>query len=505
MAGAHRIERLAEWAAGLTVDDVPPRVLETARAQRRAVLAGVAASASDAASQRVAAGTPDPLTRAVARSIALDFDDYLCFAHTGHSAVLVALAEGARAGADGTDQLLAQVAANEVAGRLGGACLLGPLNGQLWSFVHAAGAAVAAGRLLGLDARRLAHALALALWQAPHPTVPGFMAPDSKLLTAAEPAGMGVRAAALAACGVTGPLDLLDHPDGFLAVFAAAPLPGMLEGLGEAWATDTLSIKPYPGCAYVDTTVDALGQLGALDPDAVASITVDAGILTCGMDALSSRYGGLARPPTPVTVTFSIPWTVAVAVVAGRLTPYEVNEEWLAKHADQLRDVASRVRLRHDPALTERTGRAFAGLVPLAAVARDAGAAGLARAARLNRRHAPTVAGPRAAARDLVRLVTGLPRLAREARSLPRRYWDPEATVSFVMTFPARVTVRTRDGAELTAEADTPRGGAGNAVAGPDAVSRERAATWLPDGTVEAIARDDPRLWDAVVAMVGGG
>lgn len=504
MTERHRIEALAEWAAGLAVGDIPPRVLGTARAQRRSVLSAVAASSVDAASRRVASGTTDPLTRALARSIALDFDDYLCFAHTGHAAVLVPLAVGSRTGASGTDQLVAQVVANEVGGRLGGACLLGPLNGQLWSFVHAAGAAVAAGRLMGLSRRHLAHALALALWQAPKPTVPGFMAPDSKLLTAAEPAGMGVRAAELAAAGVTGPLDLLDHPDGFLSAFATAPLPGMLGGLGEAWATDTVSIKPYPGCAYVDTTLDALGQIGPLDAEAVASVTVDAGILTCGMDALSSRYGSLRGAPTPVTVTFSVPWTVAVATVAGRLTPYEVNEEWLAKHADQLRDVAARVRLRHDPALTQRTARAFAPVVPFAAVARDAGLSGLARAARLNRRHAPALGSPRAAMRDLAGALAALPRLAREARGLPRRYWDPDATAGFVMTFPARVTVRTRDGAELTAEADNPRGGAGNPLAGPDAVSRERAAAWLPDGTVEAIERDDPRLWDAVVAMVGG-
>lgn len=502
MAGAHWIELLADWAANLAAADVPSRVLDLARAQRRSVLAAVAASATDGASRRVAAGTADPLTRALARSIALDFDDYLCFAHTGHSAVLVPLAVGARAGAGGTDQLLAQVAANEVGARLGGACLLGPLNGQLWSFVHAAGAAVAAGRLLGLDAARLAHALALALWQAPRPTVPGFMAPDSKLLTAAEPAGMGIRAAELAAAGVTGPLDLLDHPDGFLSAFAAAPLPGMLGGLGDAWATDTLSIKPYPGCAYVDTTVDALSEIGPLDPAAVEAVTVEAGILTCGMDALSSRYGALRATPTPVTVTFSIPWTVAVWIVGGRLTPAEVNEEWLAKHADDLRMVASRVRLRHDPVLTQRTARAFAPVVPFAAIAREAGVAGLARAARLNRRHAPMPGGPRALARDLAATLGTLPRLARETRGLPRRYWDPDATAGFVMTFPARVSIRTRDGALLTAEADAPRGGAGNRVAGPDAVSRERAAAWLPEDTVAAIERDDPRLWDAVASLV---
>src|SRR5256884_5552637 len=106
------------------------------------------------------------------------------------------------------------------------------MNDQLWSFIHVAGAALAAGRLLGLDASRMGHALAIALYQAPRATVPGFMAPDSKLLTAAEPTLAGVRAARLAAAGVTGAVDALEHAEGFLTGFPPAPLPGTASSLG---------------------------------------------------------------------------------------------------------------------------------------------------------------------------------------------------------------------------------------------------------------------------------
>ncbi|OOK65992.1 mmgE/PrpD family protein [Mycobacterium kansasii] len=208
------IERLAGWAADLRLEDVPDPVVDLCRAQRRSVFAAMAASTGDVASQRVLAGVEtwagegpvlvpglprsvafdDALYAAAALSIALDFDDYVCFAHAGHSAVLVPVLLAAETGASAAEQLTAQVAANELEARLGGACLLGPLNGQLWSFVHAAGSAVAAGLLLGLDTGRLAHALALAVYQAPRATVPGFMAPDSKLLTAAEPTLAGIRA-----------------------------------------------------------------------------------------------------------------------------------------------------------------------------------------------------------------------------------------------------------------------------------------------------------------------
>ncbi len=60
---------------------------------------------------------------------------------------------------------LAAAVANELEGRLSTACLLGPLNGQMSSYIHNAGAALAVGKVRGLDAGQLADAVALALYQ----------------------------------------------------------------------------------------------------------------------------------------------------------------------------------------------------------------------------------------------------------------------------------------------------------------------------------------------------
>jgi 2-methylcitrate dehydratase PrpD len=516
------IEKLAGWAAELRLEDVPGAVVDRCRAQRRSVFAAVCASTGNAAAQRVLAGittwagdgpvalpglrrpvtVDDALYAAHALSIALDFDDYVCFAHAGHSAVLVPVLLAAETGASAAQQLAAQVAADELEARLGGACLLGPLNGQLWSFVHAAGAAVAAGRLLGLDTCRLAHAVALALYQAPRPIVAGFMAPDAKLLTAAEPALTGVRAARLAAAGVTGPLDALDHPRGFFEAFCYAPLPALLGGLGSGWATQTLSIKRYPGCAYVDTTVDALLELGPPSADEVAAVAVEASILTCEMDALSRQYT-LDGAPTPVTMNFSIPWTVAATLLAGRLTPTEVDETWLAAHHRELGELASRVSLRHDWALTLRTAQAMAPLLPLRAT--TAGTPGrrlLGAVRRVKQEHH----GIRFAAGDGMALLRalrddGIGAARRAAAAGP--LWDPAALAAFAMTFPARVRVTLRDGRELVARCDVPVGGAGSGKTSPDTVSREKLAACGPpvwgrgstDHVAEAIDTDADDLW----------
>lgn len=529
---ATTIGRLAGWAAGLRLADVPDTVVDLCRAQRRSVLAAMPAAVGDAASQRVLAAVErwagdgpvavpglqrsvavdDGLYAALVTSIALDFDDYVCFAHAGHSSVLVPALLAAGTGASGAEQLAAQVAANELEARLGGACLLGPLNGQLWSFVHAAGAAVAAGRLLRLDAGRLAHALALALYQAPRATVPGFMAPDSKVLTAAEPALAGVRAARLAAAGVTGPLDALDHPQGFFDAFSYAPLPALLGGLGSGWATRTLSIKRYPGCAYVDTTVDALLELGPPPAGEVESVVVEAGVLTCEMDALSRRYAvdGVPGVPTPVTINFSIPWTVAATIVAGRLHPAEVNEAWLATHHRELAEVASRVSLRHDWSLTLRTAGAMAPLLPLRAM--TAGTPSRRRLLRAIGRTRREHEGLRFAFGDgiaLIRALRGAGIGTARRAATGEQLWAPAALDAFAMTFPARVRVGLRDGRELVAESDVPRGGAGSVTTTPEAVSREKLSACGPpvwgeertDHIGKAIDADADGLWRLLGAI----
>jgi len=474
------VEALSEWASSLRIQDVPARVLDACRDQRRSVFASIAASADDDASRRTLAAVEgwasegkvclpgsqrrvraeDALYAATALSMAQDFDDYLCFGHTGHSAVLVPILLGAETGASGDEQLVAQVAANEIEARLGGACLLGPLNGQMWSFIHAAGAAIAAGRILGLDRRRLAHALAIALYQAPRPTVPGFMGPDSKLLTASEPTLLGVRAARLAAADATGPLDALEHPQGFLGAFSFAPLRAFFGGLGTGYATETLAVKPYPGCAYIDTTIDALLSLDLPAPDAIESIDVDASLLTFMMNELS-RCDGI---PSAVGVNFSIPWSVAAAIERRRLGPDELRRGRLPS----LASLAARVHLRHDWSLTATAARAFADL----AVPGFAGTSPshIFAALRQMRSVHPPLSLDLSMVSSLGPLVQELRRAAGEEP------WSPSALARFVFTFPAHVRVCTTGGRVLETRADVPYG------AGPTrgAASREKLAAYGP-------------------------
>jgi len=278
--------------------------------------------------------------------MALDFDDYMLTGHTSHSAVQVPLAFAR--GLD--DVVVAATAANEVMGRLSSAGLLGPLNGQMSSYIHNAGAAVALARVLRLDARATTAALALALAQPNYCLAAGFFHEGAKTLTAATPLSQGVRAAWLAAEGVTGPPDLLEHPLGFFGTFSFGRFPGLFDGLGQVWFSDTLCYKRFPGTSYISAPVEgALRSSGGvpLTPDDVESVRVETTILSATTDRLGAA--GLSRTPLDAhAVNFSVRLSVAAALRFGDLAPEHLRPEVLAHETPALRALAGKVRVVHD-------------------------------------------------------------------------------------------------------------------------------------------------------------
>jgi 2-methylcitrate dehydratase PrpD len=436
--------RAGEWAAGLAPGELPDRVVQRARLQVMSMAA--ARAAGEEAARPFARVAPDgPLGEvyaAAAASMAHDWDDYLYMGHTGHSAVWAA-----RAFAPDDDRaLVAQVAANEVAGRLGAALLLGPHNGQFWSSIHCASAAVATGVGIGLDGERLGHALAIALYQPPYGLWPGFMGPATKLLTAAEPATQGARAALLAAEGVDGPLDVVEAPRGLLRNLSFAARPAMLGELGGVWLTDTLAFKPFPGCAYLQSAVDAALRAG-VDAREVGEVEVHAGYLTVAMERLG-RDGGL----TPVGVGFSAARSVAVALLAGRLTHEELAPGWLAAHAADVAGLAARVTVRHDWGLTLASAR---GVLDAGASVRDVPLRAWPRVLRRMRELGMDEAAipPRELA-ELARRAD----LRRELRALvtggSARGIAGLDTGSLRMTFPCRLRIGLRSGRTIELDGD---------------------------------------------------
>jgi hypothetical protein len=405
---------------------------------------------------------------------------------------------GQECGAKYSNQILAQVISNEVEARLGGSCLLGPLNGQLWSFIHAAGSAAATAKLLGLSRNQMANALAISLWNANRPTVPGFMAPDTKLFTASDPIEAGIRAAYLAAANVTGPLDLLDHSQGFFSVFTYTPIKKMISRLGESWATKTLSVKSYPGCAYIDTVIDALAEIGPIDPDDIDNIEIRASLLTCEMNELSIKYRTGQDIPTPINVTFSVELNVAIMILAGELSPRQVNSSWLEQNMTQIKNIAGKVSLKHDWSLTNSVMKAFSKLVPPSQIFSGNGIKGILRTLDGNRRSGSSLI----ALPDLKTLPSLLKIMKRSHLISSGEFWDPESIENFAMEFPAVVNIKLKTNGSLSHRVDNPSGGAGNKILPPSKVALTKATEWLGPDVILAIENNDPNLWNQVAGMI---
>lgn len=190
------------------------------------------------------------------------------------------------------------------------------------------GAAVAAGKLMRLDADGLARAMGIA----------GTMASGSlsylddgswtKRLNPGWAAHGGVVAAGLASVGFTGPATALDGPHGLLRGYTDAPDPDRLtEGLGkDALQVMRVSLKPYGCCRYSHGLIDAMLALRAehfAPPDRKGLPLTDIeqirlGVLSGGWPLIAEGIERKRDPRNTVDAQFSAPYAAAVALSRGR-------------------------------------------------------------------------------------------------------------------------------------------------------------------------------------------
>jgi hypothetical protein len=252
------------------------------------------------------------------------------------------------------DLLVATVAANEVAGRLGASTLLGPYPCLAASWVHALASAVAAARLENLDEDAAAHAYALALQNSSPAPWSSLLAPGlSRGLVVSRATGAGLEAVELAASGIRGSTSLLDSRQGLHERVAYLPLRNAFTGLGAAWLTRTLAFQLQPGAPFLQVPLQSVEEIlrrhvkaadKRLRPDQIDRIEVSADFLACGMERLSAQYPGLHA----ASITASISRAIGVLVCAQTLGPEQLRPAWIAEHRDQIAGVASRVEVRHD-------------------------------------------------------------------------------------------------------------------------------------------------------------
>lgn len=476
-AAASHLEILARWISDLDYSDVPAETLRAARYQVMDMVAAARAGARSAEAASIGRATDalsvgdgrstvagrsqrsGPMDAALANaaySMTQDFDDIVWMGHTCHSAVFASLAVAEHEKLDGRAFLTAVVVANEVAGRLGASTWLGPLNGQMLSFIHLIGAAAATAKLLQLDAERTLHAMAIALLQPGFVLQPGFMRPTSKLLVAASPTATGIHAAYLAREGMTGDPYILEDRRGLWSRFAFVPQPYMLSDLGQFWVMQTLTVKTYPGCHYFQTACEAidaiLARRGKLELERVTSVDIATTKLGLGATSFAAEYAAAHQTICPVNVNFDLRWTAAVMLQAGRLTSSEMQPDWLAEQSPALRRWHSRVHVHHDPVLTARV-ISSARSVP--AGQRALRSLRLRELPGLLRRYRTEYQSPPLRARDLARMLLAL---ADKTNQALHQGAAPNGGQRTPLYFPNRVVIGFRDGSSETQQVDLPAG-----------------------------------------------
>jgi 2-methylcitrate dehydratase PrpD len=330
---------LSRFALGLSLDEAPAPVVRTvkrlvldhlgcalggsrtplARAAAEVVGAGGGGAATVVGTRRRAAEGPAAFANAMAAN-ALDYDDTGATGHPGATVIPAALAVAEADGRSGAELLAAVLAGYEVWTRVAGAVqpswarrveVYG--SGTIQTF----GAVAAAGRLLGLPPEAMRSAFGLAGAFAPLPHEAKFGWDEDRLSwvkdNVAWPAEAAVRAARLAARGFRATHTILDGERGLARMIGSDrhDPARMVRGLGTEWETPGLSLKPYPCCRWIHSTLDAVREVIArhgLRPDDVGRVTVRS------IDAFPAWFHG-RRPPTMVDAQFSVPHAVAMVVL----------------------------------------------------------------------------------------------------------------------------------------------------------------------------------------------
>jgi 2-methylcitrate dehydratase PrpD len=374
------IERLTGWASTLQLDDVPARVVETAKSQILSQLAAALGGLGHPLGEAVVKGFGPPLQADPRRSACvlagltswLHFDDTAYAGHLSNSTVNVPVAYAHALGLSGRDLLTAVIAANECAARVTAAATLGPWRGQLAPHTHLAGAV--SGRLRSESAEhgRWVDALGLAFAMPPWPLQRALLGSDATVLSGFVPVRMGLDACDAAAAGLSGAPDIFEHPDGFLSRFASIPLPeAVTAGLGQRWHTDTMSFKVHPGGpgmdAAIDCAMDLRRILGEIAVDDVVEIVVHTTLYTVMVDHRASAY--VRGPDSPLSaLVFATPYLVASALLNGSFTPADLAEP--AIRDGRRWSLAAKVSVRPD---TDLTRAGLASEVPFGEALRQAG------------------------------------------------------------------------------------------------------------------------------------
>ena len=308
--------------------------------------------------ERLLAPQAAMVNAAMAHARELDINDDRIAYKTSVAVVpaLWALAEKERP-VSGREFMLAAAVGIDLGVRLGLATEPKPAHAIFHTYGPMA-AAAACARMLRLEPVATHDALGAALC---HCVISGqsLTSPSlTKRLTAGIAAQAGVSSAIIGRAGFPATTELFAGPDGFFrSLFKReGDHAVLLDELGRRFEIHAAGAKPFPSCRYTHPAVEAalvLKARHAIDPAAIRSIRVRVGDrdLRTVWGADEAERTRRAAPQGIVDAQFSIPYTVATALLRGNLTLADFTDE--AMCARDTLALAALVRHELDPSFDQ--------------------------------------------------------------------------------------------------------------------------------------------------------
>jgi 2-methylcitrate dehydratase PrpD len=287
--------------------------------------------------------------------------------HPGAPTIPAALALAQARGATGEQFLGAVVVGYEISTRIGAA--MGRAHYKYWhntGTIGVFGACAAAAEILGLDAKRFAHALA---------TVTTFAAglqqafrheSMSKPLHAGHAAEAGVTAALAAREGVTGSLDVIEGEAGFGRAMGDGPdWQKALESLGREFNICRMTFKNHTCCGHTFAAID--GALALKEKMGVAANDIER--VSVGTYKAALEVAGYEQPKSAAEGRFSLRYVVATALTHGSVRLAAFEPERLGNAST--RALMERISLSVDPELDSQFPKRRAARVTIVAGGRS--------------------------------------------------------------------------------------------------------------------------------------